>query len=152
MDSHGGWISSAPDLVRFASAFDHPDRCKILKAASIKTMFACPDGLAGHTKDGKAKDVFYGCGWSVRTVAPSPSPKGRGGPEAGRINTWHNGALDGTSTLLVRRADGLTWAVLFNTRSNAKGTDLSGLIDPLVHQAADKVKRWPNRDLFEKGL
>jgi N-acyl-D-amino-acid deacylase len=70
----------------------------------------------------------------------------------GKINTWHNGALDGASTLLVRRADGFTWAVLFNTRANAKGADLSDLIDPLVHGAADKVKRWPARNLFEKGL
>ena len=140
MDSHGGWISTASDLVRFASAFDHPDQCKILKAASIKTLFARPDGLAGHTKNGKAKDVFYGCGWQVRTLGE------------GKINSWHNGALDGTATILVRRSDGLTWAVLFNTRSNAKGTYLGGLIDPLVHQAADRVKRWPNRDLFERGL
>jgi N-acyl-D-amino-acid deacylase len=138
MDSHGGWISSAPDLVRFASAFDHPAKCKILKANSIHTMFARPDGLAGHGKDGKAKDVFYGCGWQVRDV-------GNGG-----VNTWHTGALDGTATILVRRSDRLTWAVLFNTRSNAKGAYLAGLIDPLVHQAADKVKQWPKRDLFEK--
>ncbi len=140
MDSHGGWISSAPDLVRFAAAFNQPDQCKILKADSIKMMFARPEGLAGHDKDGKAKVVYYGCGWSVRTVG------------AGKINTWHNGSLDGTATLLVRRSDGLTWAVLFNTRNNAKGTYLGGLIDPLVHRAADKVERWPTRNLFEKGL
>src|SRR5947208_3290442 len=42
MDAHGGWISSAPDLVRFGSAFDHPEKCKVLKADSIKTMFAFP--------------------------------------------------------------------------------------------------------------
>ena len=134
MDAHGGWIATAPDLVRFASAFDRPEKCRILKADSIKTMFACPDGLAGHTKDGKAKAVFYGCGWQVRTVG------------GGKLNTWHMGSLDGTETLLVRRADGLCWAVLFNTR---KG--LVGKIDPLVHQAADKVKRWPDKNLFEKG-
>jgi CubicO group peptidase (beta-lactamase class C family) len=140
MDSHGGWISSAPDLVRFASAFDQPEKCRILKAASIRTMFARPDGNAGHDKDGKAKDVFYGCGWQVHTLGRDE-----------RVNTWHTGSLDGTSTILVRRSDGLCWAVLFNTRNNAKGKALSGLIDPLVHQAADKVKRWPVKDLFEKG-
>jgi CubicO group peptidase (beta-lactamase class C family) len=135
MDAHGGWISSAPDLVRFASAFDQPEKCKVLKAASIKTMFACPDGLAGHNKKGKPLEVFYGCGWQVRDV-------GDGG-----FNTWHTGSLDGTETILVRRFDGLCWAVLFNT-----GKGLVGRIDALVHDAADKVKRWPNRDLFEKGL
>jgi CubicO group peptidase (beta-lactamase class C family) len=140
MDSHGGWISSAPDLVRFASSLDHPEKCKILKADSIRTMFARPDGPAGQGKGGKPKDVFYGCGWQVRVVGE------------GRINTWHNGALDGTSTLLVRRSDGLTWAVLFNTRNNQKGMNLSDMVDGLVHQAADMVKRWPDRNLFEKGL
>jgi N-acyl-D-amino-acid deacylase len=136
MDAHGGWISTAPDLVRFAAAFDHPDQCKILKAASIKTMFARPAGLAGHTKEGKALDVFYGCGWQVRTLGRDD-----------RINTWHNGALDGTESTLVRRSDGLCWAVLFNTRRG-----LIGRIDPLIRQAADKVKRWPDRNLFDSAL
>jgi N-acyl-D-amino-acid deacylase len=131
MDAHGGWISTAPDLVRFGSAFFPPEKCKVLNAASIKTMFARPDGLAGHTKDGKAKDVYYGCGWNVRHVA------------GGKINVWHNGALDGTASILVHRFDGLCWAVLFNTRANAKGVYLGNLIDPLVHQAANQVKRWP---------
>jgi N-acyl-D-amino-acid deacylase len=44
----------------------------------------------------------------------------------------------------------LCWAVLFNTRSNQNSKTLSGLIDPLVHQAADQVKVWPKRDLFAK--
>jgi N-acyl-D-amino-acid deacylase len=137
MDSHGGWISTAPDLVRFGAAFNDPLGCKILRAGSIKTMFARPDGPAGHDRDGKKKDVYYGCGWLVRTLGRED-----------RINTWHNGSLDGTATILVRRVDGLTWAVLFNARSNAKGGYLGSLIDPLVHQAANRVKRWPKRDHF----
>jgi CubicO group peptidase (beta-lactamase class C family) len=137
MDAHGGWISTASDLVRFASAFDKPGECKFLKAASVQTMFTRPHGLAGHDKEGKKKDVFYGCGWQVRTLGKEE-----------RMNTWHNGALDGTATILVRRSDGLCWAVLFNARSNAKGTYLGGLIDPLLHDAANKVKRWPDRDMF----
>jgi N-acyl-D-amino-acid deacylase len=135
MDSHGGWISTAPDLVRFASAFDRSEQCKILKAASIKTMFTSPEGITVTPKD---PDVSYGCGWSIRKT------------EDGKFHAWHTGSLDGTSTILVRRHDGLCWAVLFNTRTNAKGQVLSTLVDPLVHQAAAKVKRWPDRDLFEK--
>jgi CubicO group peptidase (beta-lactamase class C family) len=131
MDAHGGWISTAPDLVRFGSAFQPSEKCKILNAASIKTMFARPAGLAGHYKDGNVKETFYGCGWQVRNVSNN------------RINYWHNGALDGTATILVHRNDGLCWAVLFNARSNGNGVYLGGLIDPLVHQAANAVKRWP---------
>ena len=132
MDSHGGWISTAPDLVRFASAFNQLDKSPLLKAASVKTMFARPRGLAGHGKDGSPKDVYYGCGWMVRPT---------GGD--GKFNAWHTGSLDGTSTILVRRHDGLCWAVLFNARNSGKGQILSGLVDPLMHQAAAKVKVWP---------
>ena len=136
MDSHGGWLASAPDLVRFASSFDGPEKCKVLNAKSIEKMFERPAGLAGNDADGKPKAAFYACGWMVR---PTGNDK---------ANTWHNGRLDGTSTLLVRRSDGLCWAVLFN--SDAGRGDLSGLIDPLMHQAADAVKDWPEIDLFDK--
>ena len=44
--------------------------------------------------------------------------------------------------------EGLNWAVLFNTDGGRKL--LVDTIDPLVHGAADKVKEWPRRDLFEK--
>ena len=139
MDAHGGWIASAPALVKFAAAFDDPARCKVLNAKSVHTMFARPGGLAGHTKDGKPLAAYYGCGWQVRPVG-----------NQGRANHWHTGSLDGTATILVRRHDGLCWAVLFNTRNNPKGEYLAGKIDPLVHQAADAVKRWPEGDLFDK--
>ena len=130
MDSHGGWVASAEDLVRLAAAFNRPKKCKILHEKSIETMFARPPGAAGEDEDGKPADFYYGCGWSVRPVA------------GGEANTWHTGSLDGTSTLLVRRWDDLTWAVLFNSRQ-AKGCDPAGLIDPLVHEAAEAVKHWP---------
>jgi hypothetical protein len=61
----------------------------------------------------------------------------------GRANIWHAGSLDGTSTLLVGRHDGLCWAVLFNSRDSAKKKDPAGTIDSLVHQAADAVQAWP---------
>jgi N-acyl-D-amino-acid deacylase len=136
MDAHGGWIASAPDLVRFAAAFDHPERCKILKPASIRTMFARPAGQAGFAKDGKPLDSYYACGWSIVVENPSCT------------NTWHAGSLDGTATILVRRCDGLTWVVLFNTLNDPRGESLTGLVDGLVHEAANRVQRWPARDLF----
>ncbi len=131
LDSHGGWVSTAPDLVRFALSFNHPERCKLLNAKSIETMFARPTGPPGHNKNGKEKEVYYGCGWSVRADGKT------------NVNTWHTGLLGGTSTLLVRRgADKLTWAVLFNRFSPGDKT-ASGLIDSKVHEAADAVKNWP---------
>ena len=121
-DAHGGWIASAEDTVRFASAFD--DGSKLLPAKLIKSAFT---PLADESTD----DVFYGIGWSVRQR------------KDGSKNTWHTGAISGTSTLLVRRHDNLSWAVLFNARHNHKKKQLASLIDPLVHRAADAVAIWP---------
>ncbi len=118
MDSHGGWVASAVDLVRFADAVP-----RLLGEDARETMFAPPE-------DHGEGPVWYGCGWSVRRV--------RGGR-----NTWHNGLLTGTSTLLVRRADGFSWAVLFNTQHGAGGRTLAGLVDGRVHRAVDRVESWP---------
>lgn len=130
-EAHGGWIGSAVDLVRFISAFDHVHHPKLLKAETLHTMWSRPAGPAGHEADGKPKEAYYACGWNVRPIG-----------DKGGVNAWHSGLIAGTSTLLVRRHDGLNWAVLFNTESNPEGKTLSGLIDPLVHQAADAITNW----------
>jgi len=139
MDSHGAWIASAVDLVRFATAVEQQGKVgPLVTPKGVVQMFSRPEGLPGHDADGKLKSVYYGYGWSVRPVGDN-----------GRLNTWHGGSLPGTSTILVRRHDGLCWAVLFNSRDGADGQSPSGAIDPLVHRAADAVKKWPSGDLFE---
>lgn len=137
-EAHGGWVSSAVDLVRFASAFDYGRKSPLLSEAAIKEMWARPDGSAGYDADKKPLAAYYGCGWMVRPV------------RGGRANTWHNGLIAGTSTILVRRHDGLNWAVLFNADSTATGEQPSGLIDGPMHGAADAVKTWPADDLFDQ--
>jgi CubicO group peptidase (beta-lactamase class C family) len=141
MDSHGGWLASAVDLVRFACAFDVPEQCRILRPRTIETMLARPDGPAGYDTSGKPTPAYYACGWQVRTLAAR-----------GHVNTWHTGSLSGTSTLLVRRFDGKNWAVLFNMRTARNGHRLAVVIDPLIHKAADRVKHWPETDLFPRML
>jgi len=134
-EAHGGWLASAIDLVKFASAFDDPAKSPILGAKSIGEMWARPSGEAGHDKDGKPKRAYYGLGWNVRPM---------GNP--GQLNAWHFGNIAGTRALLVRRSDGLDWAVLFNTDRSAAGKSLSELMDPRVHEAARQVKKWPDGD------
>lgn len=137
MDAHGGWIASTVDLARFAAALDDPNTSPLLKPETIRAMYAPPEPLAWRDDAGKLADAYYGCGWMVRPHAAS-----------GRANYWHSGSLPGTATLLVRRWDGLSWAVLFNQRSeNSKLPD--GAIDPALHRAAAAVKEWPTHDLFE---
>jgi CubicO group peptidase (beta-lactamase class C family) len=121
MDSHGGWLASAIDLVRFASSLD-----KVLNEKSLAAMFARPANAG-------SAPFYYGCGWMVRPVGAE-----------GKMNTWHTGSLPGSSTLLVRRHDGLVWAVLFNERLKDEK------LDSALHKAADAVTEWPKGDLFEK--
>jgi N-acyl-D-amino-acid deacylase len=153
MDSHGGWIASAVDLVRFAAAFDDPTHCPILKPASIAEMFARPTGGAGFDAKEKPKAVYYGLGWFVRTKVGAEAAKdiSTPGDQSTQWHTgaqWHTGSLDGTSTILVRRHDGLCWAVLFNTRNSTPEKAPARLVDPLMHKAANAIQKWPEGDEF----
>lgn len=140
-EAHGGWLLSAVELVKFAAAFDDPARCPLLSARSIKEMWARPEGAAGAEADGKPKAAYYGCGWNVRPIGTT-----------GKANLWHGGYIAGSEAWLVRRFDGLNWAVLFNTDHNPSGQFLVGLIDGQLHAAADKVKAWPGSDQFARWL
>jgi N-acyl-D-amino-acid deacylase len=136
MDAHGGWIASAVDLARFAAALHEPRVGGLISPATAERMYAPPPPPVSREENGALKPAYYGCGWMVRPVG-----------KEGRANYWHSGSLPGTATLLVRRWDGLSWAVLFNQRSeDSKLPD--GDIDPAMHRAAAEVKTWPEHNLF----
>ena len=137
MDAHGGWLASVVDLARFAAALDRPDDCPLLQKETIEQMFARPPGLAGHTEDGKPKNVYYSLGWLNR------SPDGDD-----RLNSWHTGSLSGTSAILIRRHDGRNFVALFNSRQSPHAARLSEAIDPVLHRAANQVIQWPDTNLF----
>ncbi|MHC4432879.1 MAG: serine hydrolase domain-containing protein [Planctomycetota bacterium] len=133
MDSHGGWLASAPELARFAAALDNPQACPILSADSIETMFALPETIApGEYERG---EPYYACGWSVRDYG------------GGRRNTWHTGSLPGTYAFMARWSTGVNCVVLFNKRG--PGFDK---IDPLLWKAVKSVAVWPKHDLFVEML
>ncbi len=139
MDAHGGWIASAIDLVRFASAVDgrggdangETGRPRLLSDASIRAMTARP--MPDVAVD---DDHHYGLGWVVRR-------------EGDGANWWHTGSLPGTSTMLVRAHNGLVWAVLFNARPN-EPPGFRQAVDEGCWKAAAAVEKWPEHDLFEK--
>lgn len=136
MDSHGGWIATAEDLVRFAAALDRADASPLLSADSIRLITERPPGLAGQSEDGEDKDVFYGLGWLVREHGD------------GTVTVWHGGSLPGTNTELAKRRDGTNIALLLNTRVSAKTSRVITEAMKAVHQAVDSVAQWPDHDRF----
>jgi CubicO group peptidase (beta-lactamase class C family) len=120
MDSHGGWLASPTDLVRFLVRVDgFPTKPDILNAASIREMTT-------PTATGSG----YACGWQVNLAN----------------NWWHIGSLPGTTTVMVRTSGQLCWAALTSTRR--PGSDINGDIDRLPWAMVNKVTRWPDIDLL----
>ena len=141
-EGHAGWVCSAVDLVKLASAFDDPEQCPILKPETIKTMWARPDGGANLEPNGKPKQVYYGCGWSIREVG-----------KQGKLNAWHYGILSGISSVLVRRNDGFTWALLSNMDYLPDGkTEVCVSLADGIHTVVDKISNWPTLNQFPKPM
>jgi CubicO group peptidase (beta-lactamase class C family) len=136
MDAHGGWIGSATDLLKFATALDGSRGQRLLQPESLELMTARP--AAPVSQDSEA---YYGFGWSIRRK------KEETGWQQG--NWWHTGSLPGSSALLVHTGRGMCWAALFNSRPpDDKIKAFAGELDALMWQAAGEVKEWPRHDLF----
>lgn len=134
LDAGGGWLASAVDLVRFASAFDDPAACPVLQPASIATMFARPLGPAGAEAGGN----YPGSGWFVWPESRHPH----------RAHTTVNGLLVGASSYLMRRRDGVNWAVVFNAAFAPDGTPLMLRFRDRSAAIFADLKTWPQMDHF----
>jgi len=136
MDSHGGWIASAVDLVRFAVNVDNfPQPTDILSAASIATMTT---PTTARTVDGS--DPRYAKGWFLEATTVKQD------------NWYHNGSLPGTLSFLLRSYNGFCWAALMNTRVQNSNSQMvkdleKNVMWPLL-QDAKVVSQWPTHDLF----
>lgn len=121
MDSHGGWLASAADLVRFAVNIGGIDQKPgLLRQESLTTM------TTPSSASSPSEEVKYARGWTVRNN--------------GRGNWWHNGSLPGTTSIMVRTAKGFCWAALTNTR-RAEG-DINLALDQMVWEMTRQVKGW----------
>ena len=122
MDSHGGWLASANDLVRFANNIGGTgSRPGLLSHESIASMTS--PGPANLS----SSDVKYARGWNVRNE--------------GRGNWWHNGSLPGTTAILVRTATGFCWAALANTRRQP-ADDINRALDQMMWDMLRQVRAW----------
>jgi CubicO group peptidase (beta-lactamase class C family) len=110
MDSHGGWLATPTDLVKFAMHVD----------GFTTTPNILPENLIKTMTTGTKANARYACGWGVNTVP----------------NWWHDGALPGTQSIMVRTASGLCWAAITNTR-------VDGLnLDAMMWRVAKAVPEW----------
>jgi CubicO group peptidase (beta-lactamase class C family) len=99
MDSHGEWIASSTDLVKFLLAVGNNS---LISQSTYNTMIT-PPNIPGDT---------YAKGWLVNS---------------GTI--FHDGSLPGTISEIVKATNGYSWALVFNKRSlnNNLFTDLDQL-------------------------
>jgi CubicO group peptidase (beta-lactamase class C family) len=112
MDSHGGWVGTPSDLVKFAVSVDGMrPHSNVLQASSIATMTR-PSSVSSS----------YASGWAVNNTP----------------NWWHTGSLPGTSSLVVRTASGMCWAACTNARSQ----ESLDLLDEMMWNMARAVPAW----------
>jgi len=118
MDSHGGWIATPTDLLKFLLRVDkYPQKADILKPATLDSMYSAP-----------AVSPTYAKGWAVNKAN----------------NYWHNGSLPGEQAIAVRTSQGFCWAVMVNTRTEGNfGLDL----DQLMWKIRFAIKQWPHIEL-----
>jgi len=131
LDSHGGWIASAPDVAKFAAAFDFqaPDetRSKLLAVQTVRQMFAPAIKMqlpAGSTVKG---DRFYGLGWMIEPV-----------PGDSAVIARHGGALPCTAASLMHFPNGVNLAVLTNLGQSPDGKFLGRQIEPPLTELVQK--------------
>ena len=134
LDSHGGWISTASDLIRFALAIDGKRGPALLKPETVKVMETTTRPKALSAGAGNVEDAH---GLAFNTVA------------SGDGWEWsHAGALEGSNcSWLFRSADGTTVSFVFNTLPIDFPTFFGESI-PELREALTAVKTWPDTDLF----
>lgn len=124
MDSCSGWLCSAEDMVKLACDFIDPKKSKALSEASVRSMFERPEG--------EKPNRYYAKGWLVAPLDET------------RRTFWHDASIESSSAILVHRADGITFAVAFNTREKVevkggKEQEPAIVIEPALHRALPVV-------------
>ncbi len=129
MDSHGGWLSNAEDLVRFVTSVDtKTKRPHILKEETVELMLAEPLVKSQNPDD------YYAKGWDYEPKTDS---------------WWHAGALYGTSSFIFRFGNGVSIALVFNYLPMMQlGEYFGEMKNKLVPEALKGVTSWPEFDKF----
>lgn len=116
----GGWVVSAPDLVKLALTID-----------GLGTV---PDQLPSPLIDEMTREdaKLDPLGWR-RVIG----------------GTWfRTGTLSASSAIVCRRPDGICFAAILNS-SNSRGPGLAVTMANLMNQLIDRVDEWPTYDLWQ---
>lgn len=122
LSAAGGWVASSVDLMRLLVAIDSFDsKPDILSAKSLEVMTQ-PE-----------KEYLSPLGWRATN----------------KYGTWYRtGTLAGTSAVLVRTSEDISFVMLTNT-STWRGAYFSRDMKKMMEHAIHNVSQWPNHDLFE---
>jgi CubicO group peptidase (beta-lactamase class C family) len=123
MDAHGGWLSTPLDMLRILAAVTPgSDAPQLLRPDTIKTMTRDVPGIGNPSAS---------MGWVSNDNGAA---------------IGHAGALESsTLSYMTRRADGVSWAVIFN-RGPYSDEDIAGLSGQLLGGMDDAIKQtrdWP---------
>jgi CubicO group peptidase (beta-lactamase class C family) len=115
----GGWVATPTDLLRLLVAIDG--------------MSSVPDILSNESL-------------LAMIEPPTGRPYGWRGASVGGT-WWRTGTLAGTSALMKRFDNGISWVVLTNT-SNRRSNYFNGRFSYLLQNELARLDEWPSHDLF----
>lgn len=118
MDSHGGWVATPIDMLRWLGRVDGFASPSDLLSSSTITTMTTPSSANPN----------YASGWMVNSVP----------------NWWHNGVLAGTRAQLTRLDSGINYAAVVNESHATGNIDL----DQLMWDIIGGVGSWPAYDNF----
>jgi hypothetical protein len=134
MDSHGGWVLSTIDLLKFMKGVFEGN---FLTPSTMNEVTSIPNRVP-MDPDHPDTSGYYGLGW---VLIP-----------AGTEFRWtHDGSLPGTTSRIVRTtwSDGsdVCWAALLNSRDNdqqPKGSQIGTAIDGALWVAMQSLSSLPD--------
>ncbi|MCA8958055.1 MAG: serine hydrolase [Planctomycetes bacterium] len=126
-DANGGWTMAAPDYVKVLASFDLGAANPILSQGWANYMFAQSSVHSLRSR-----------GWTRTTV------KDKDGKDV--LLYSHGGAFAGTRAVIMRRADGLSFAAFFNGAAYSTWNGKSREAE--LNEIANTITTWPNIDLF----
>jgi N-acyl-D-amino-acid deacylase len=123
----GGWVVSAVDYVRLLCALDGTKAgpAAILTPASIDLWTSPPPAPVSA-----GASTYYAMGVSAQNIGNGVGP---------RASWFHNGSLPGSRAYMVRFANGVTYAITFNTRTQDADSMLQAInaaLNPILSTLA----------------